>query len=53
MTGPLANRPVAPQEPLVVDLAEVSADRLAAVGGKAANLGELIKSGSTFRPASV
>ena len=36
--------------PLVVDLADVSADRLAEVGGKAANLGELIRAGFDVPP---
>jgi phosphohistidine swiveling domain-containing protein len=35
---------------LVVDLAEVSADSVAAVGGKAANLGELIRAGFDVPP---
>ena len=35
---------------LVVDLAELSADSVAAVGGKAANLGELIRAGFDVPP---
>ena len=36
--------------PLVLDLAELSADRIADVGGKAANLGELIRAGFDVPP---
>ena len=36
--------------PLVVDLADLSADRIAEVGGKAANLGELIAAGFDVPP---
>ena len=35
---------------LVVDLAHLSADDVAAVGGKAANLGELIRAGFDVPP---
>jgi pyruvate,water dikinase len=36
--------------PLIVDLADLSADRIAEVGGKAANLGELIAAGFDVPP---
>ncbi|MFE5410668.1 PEP/pyruvate-binding domain-containing protein [Microbacterium sp. NPDC056569] len=39
-----------PHRALVVDLAELSADDIAAVGGKAANLGELIRAGFDVPP---
>src|SRR6476620_8326652 len=40
----------APHGSFVVDLAQLSADDLAAVGGKAANLGELIRAGFDVPP---
>ncbi|MFF2485626.1 PEP/pyruvate-binding domain-containing protein [Microbacterium sp. NPDC058062] len=40
----------APHDGFVVDLAELSADDLATVGGKAANLGELIRAGFDVPP---
>ena len=53
MAGPMVDRadtdPATP-EPFVIDLAELSADRLAEVGGKAANLGELITAGFDVPP---
>ncbi len=39
-----------PDAPLVLDLAELSAGRLPEVGGKAANLGELIRAGFDVPP---
>ena len=48
MAGPMMDQVATGRgdhEPLVVDLADLSADRLAEVGGKAANLGELINAG--------
>ncbi|QIG40947.1 phosphoenolpyruvate synthase [Microbacterium sp. 4R-513] len=45
-----ARRPDADDGSLVVDLAELSADDLPRVGGKAANLGELIRAGFDVPP---
>ena len=45
MVAPSRATPGDGDDALVLDLADVSADRVAAVGGKAANLGELIRAG--------
>ena len=53
MAGPMvdnASTGRADDGPLVVDLVDLSADRIAEVGGKAANLGELITAGFDVPP---
>ncbi|WP_342000132.1 PEP-utilizing enzyme [Microbacterium sp. LWH7-1.2] len=50
MAASTREEPVDAGTALVVDLAELSADDLATVGGKAANLGELIRAGFDVPP---
>ena len=50
MDAPIRTPSAADDTALVVDLAELSADSVAAVGGKAANLGELIRAGFDVPP---
>ena len=50
MVAPSRATPGDGDDALVLDLADVSADRVAAVGGKAANLGELIRAGFDVPP---
>ncbi|MEV4687998.1 PEP/pyruvate-binding domain-containing protein [Microbacterium sp. LWH3-1.2] len=50
MAASTREEPVDAGTALVVDLAELSADDLATVGGKAANLGELIRAGFEVPP---
>jgi phosphohistidine swiveling domain-containing protein len=45
MVAPRGGGSVKGHDALIIDLAEVSADSVATVGGKAANLGELIRAG--------
>jgi phosphohistidine swiveling domain-containing protein len=50
MVAPSRAASVGDEDALVLDLARLSTDRIAAVGGKAANLGELIRAGFDVPP---
>ncbi|MDQ1530921.1 MAG: rifampicin phosphotransferase, partial [Microbacteriaceae bacterium] len=50
MVAPSSAASVDGDNPLVLDLAHLSADQIGAVGGKAANLGELIRAGFDVPP---
>src|SRR3712207_4180013 len=50
MVAPSRAASIGAENALVLDLAQLSADQLAAVGGKAANLGELIRAGFDVPP---
>lgn len=50
MVAPSRAAPVDGDNALVVDLAQLTADHIGAVGGKAANLGELIRAGFDVPP---